>query len=113
MRRTEIERRPPDFMSTLYAPYLRMQPSRRTGRFPSRRVGSSRSPAQPGISGFGNPEAIQQAQGIVIEEAPEVLAADVEGGDRRQDHRAGEDQPPHVLDVDEAVGRLAEPEHQR
>ena len=23
-RRTEIERRPPDFMSTLYAPYLRM-----------------------------------------------------------------------------------------
>src|SRR5262245_16463468 len=60
-------------------------------------------PAQSRLAGLGDAEAVEQPQGVVIEEAAEVLAADVEGGHRRQEDRAGVDQAPHVLDVDEAV----------
>src|SRR6185295_3859476 len=70
-------------------------------------------PAQTRLAGRGDAEAVQQTQGVVIEEAAEVLATDVEGGHRRQEDRAGVDQAPHVLDVDEAVRRLAEPEDER
>ena len=47
---------------------------------------SSLSPAQPFLSRLGDAEAVEDAQGIVVEEAAEILAADVEGGHRRQDH---------------------------
>ena len=49
----------------------------------------------------------------MVEKAAEVLAADVERRHRRHDRGAGQQQPAHVLDVDEVVGRLAETEHQR
>src|SRR5580693_10267055 len=61
------------------------------------------APAQAALLGASRrweAEAVEQPQRVVVEEAAEILAADVEGRHRRQQGGAGQDQAPHVLDVD-------------
>src|SRR4051812_31033004 len=47
------------------------------------------APAQPRLPRLGDAEAVEDPEGVVIEEAAEILAADIKGRDRRQDHRSG------------------------
>src|SRR6202035_954610 len=70
-------------------------------------------PPQARRAGLGDAEVVEHAERVVIEEAAQVLTADVEGGHRRQQGVAGVEQPAHVLDVDEGEGGLAEAQDER
>src|SRR6185369_84070 len=70
-------------------------------------------PPQPRLARLADAAMVEDAQGVVVEEAAEVFAADVEGRDRGEQNGAGVEEAAHVLDVDQAVGGLPEAEDER